>query len=338
MGFYLSTDQPGQPLNVVYAEDIAQLVNVLTGKADAGLLNLLAPLAAPAAPSTALSSGAITGTSYQWAVYWITGILDGTNTPHITGRTAYGTATGAQNLTSQEATVSISGLTPPTGAIGWGVARTKSGGGTFYLVPGSEQFLTIAGTMPATFVDNTPDGSLVTAAQTVNSTGTYLKGPIGGYVDFAGTSAPLNSGLLLCDGSAVSRTTFALLFAQIGTTFGVGDGSTTFNLPDSRGRVMVYLGTNASVSSLNLNDGQAVANRRPQHRTSLADPGHVHGERGATGAGASNVAFTGNNTDTGPGYSSTGSATTGITVGTNNANDALDAPSYIVIGIRLIQS
>lgn len=48
----------------------------------------------------------------------------------------------------------------------------------------------------------------------------------------AATSAP--AGYLLCDGSAVSRTTYSRLFAAIGTTFGAGDGSTTFNLPDLR--------------------------------------------------------------------------------------------------------
>ena len=50
---------------------------------------------------------------------------------------------------------------------------------------------------------------------------------------YAGTTPP--DGWLLCDGSAVSRTTYAALFAVIGTTYGAGDGSTTFNLPDLRG-------------------------------------------------------------------------------------------------------
>lgn len=47
---------------------------------------------------------------------------------------------------------------------------------------------------------------------------------------FAGTTAP--EGWLICDGSAISRTDYADLFAQIGSTYGDGDGSTTFNLPD----------------------------------------------------------------------------------------------------------
>lgn len=62
--------------------------------------------------------------------------------------------------------------------------------------------------------------------------------PVGSYIDGAWTSAP--AGYLLADGSAVSRTTYANLFAVIGTTYGTGDGSTTFNLPDTRGRVPVH--------------------------------------------------------------------------------------------------
>lgn len=53
--------------------------------------------------------------------------------------------------------------------------------------------------------------------------------------DYAGTVAP--AGYLLCYGQLISRTTYADLFAAIGTTFGVGDGSTTFAIPDARGRV-----------------------------------------------------------------------------------------------------
>ena len=58
---------------------------------------------------------------------------------------------------------------------------------------------------------------------------------------YAGSSAPV--GWLMCDGSAVSRTTYSELFNAIGTTYGAGDGSTTFNLPDLKGRVPVGAGT-----------------------------------------------------------------------------------------------
>jgi microcystin-dependent protein len=59
--------------------------------------------------------------------------------------------------------------------------------------------------------------------------------PSGLVSPFAGTAAP--TGWLLCDGSAVSRSTYAALFGTIGMTYGAGDGTTTFNLPDLRGRV-----------------------------------------------------------------------------------------------------
>lgn len=60
-------------------------------------------------------------------------------------------------------------------------------------------------------------------------------GMTGTFLPFAGAAAP--TGWLLCHGQAVSRSSFAALFAVIGTTYGAGDGSTTFNLPDMLGRV-----------------------------------------------------------------------------------------------------
>lgn len=60
--------------------------------------------------------------------------------------------------------------------------------------------------------------------------------PIGGSIDFWGTSAP-NSSFALMYGQAISRTTYGSLFALVGTTYGTGDGSTTFNIPDLRGRI-----------------------------------------------------------------------------------------------------
>lgn len=60
--------------------------------------------------------------------------------------------------------------------------------------------------------------------------------PAGTIVPFAGTVVP--DGFLVCNGAAVSRTDYANLFAAIGTLYGAGDGSTTFNLPDARDRVL----------------------------------------------------------------------------------------------------
>jgi microcystin-dependent protein len=63
--------------------------------------------------------------------------------------------------------------------------------------------------------------------------------PLGALMPYAAATAP--SGWLLCYGQAVSRTTYAALFAAIGTSYGAGDGSTTFAVPDLRGRVLAGL-------------------------------------------------------------------------------------------------
>jgi microcystin-dependent protein len=61
--------------------------------------------------------------------------------------------------------------------------------------------------------------------------------PVGGMIDYFGTTAP-SSNFVLPYGQAISRTTYATLFSLFSTTFGAGDGSTTFNIPDLRGRTV----------------------------------------------------------------------------------------------------
>lgn len=85
-------------------------------------------------------------------------------------------------------------------------------------------------------------------ALTVDWNGNVMsQGMAGQVIMYAGSTAP--TGWLLCNGSAVSRTTYATLFAVIGTTFGAGDGSTTFNLPDFRDRFAVGAGSAYSNNS-----------------------------------------------------------------------------------------
>ena len=60
--------------------------------------------------------------------------------------------------------------------------------------------------------------------------------PVGVIFDFSGATAP--GGFFFCYGQSISRVTYSALFAAIGTIYGTGDGSTTFNLPDLRGRVV----------------------------------------------------------------------------------------------------
>lgn len=72
--------------------------------------------------------------------------------------------------------------------------------------------------------------------------------PTATILPYGGSTIP--SGYLVCNGAAVSRTTYAGLFAKIGTTYGAGDGSTTFNLPDMRDRYPIGVGTNALATKI----------------------------------------------------------------------------------------
>ena len=87
--------------------------------------------------------------------------------------------------------------------------------------------------------------------------GEYIAQGWAGVIQMFGGSTP-PAGWLLCDGSAVSRTTYAVLFAAIGTTWGAGDGSTTFNLPDLRGRAPIGAGKGSGLTARTLGDSVGV--------------------------------------------------------------------------------
>lgn len=115
--------------------------------------------------------------------------------------------------------------------------------------------------------------------------------PIGSVLSFAGSTAP--TGWMLCYGQTVSRITYATLFSTIGTSFGVGDGSTTFNLPDCRGRIEAGKNDMGGTDSSRLSFFGALANtiggvfgaathvltwgQMPIHNHGVNDPGHSHG-------------------------------------------------------------
>lgn len=120
--------------------------------------------------------------------------------------------------------------------------------------------------------------------------------PIGGSIDYWGASAP-NSSFALTYGQAISRTAYGALFALFGTNYGTGDGSTTFNIPDIRGRVVagkddmggsaagrlsasvagvpngVMLGAVGGAQDHTLTTAQLASHT---HANSLSDPGHTH--------------------------------------------------------------
>lgn len=101
--------------------------------------------------------------------------------------------------------------------------------------------------------------------------------PAGAILMYGGAAAP--SGWLLCNGSAVSRTTYADLFAVVGTTFGVGDGSTTFNLPNFQDRFPAGLGADADSFADTLGGtggSQDAVVVTHTHTDTLTAPAHTH--------------------------------------------------------------
>lgn len=118
---------------------------------------------------------------------------------------------------------------------------------------------------------------------------------------FAGSTAP--TGWLICDGTAVSRTTYADLFTAIGTTYGTGDGSTTFNLPNLKGRVPVGLdSTDTSFDALGETGGEKT------HTLLEAEmPSHTHKLGIAGTSGSSTYLITNYTTATRAELGSTGS-------------------------------
>lgn len=123
---------------------------------------------------------------------------------------------------------------------GQSILVKTSGGTGVTLANGFTQLMYCDGTnvVLASIPINSSNGNVavggdlvVTGSITSGGTGLF---PSGAIIEYGGISAP--AGWLICDGSPVSRSTYAALFAVIGTAYGSGDGSTTFNLPDRRGR------------------------------------------------------------------------------------------------------
>jgi microcystin-dependent protein len=120
---------------------------------------------------------------------------------------------------------------------------------------------------------------------TLDNSGNVI--PTGTILPFGGTTAP--SGYAFCDGSAISRTTYAALFTEISTAYGAGDGSTTFNVPDLRGRFLRGVDGSAgndpdkasrTAMASGGNTGNAVGSVQGQatkkNGLGVNDPGHTH--------------------------------------------------------------
>jgi microcystin-dependent protein len=141
---------------------------------------------------------------------------------------------------------------------------------------------------------------------------------VGVIADFA----VVPSGWIECTGQAVSRTTYASLFAVLGTTFGAGNGSTTFNLPDLRGRVSVGQGASAPFTTVGATGGSAnaVVVEHGHSGTTSGPTGnlttHSHGSGTLSASGGAHVHQT-------RGFASRGTNTGSSTITHNQDNVAL---------------
>lgn len=128
------------------------------------------------------------------------------------------------------------------------------------------------------------EGTKFTAARMNNIENGISNGsvPTGCILPFGGEIAP--EGWLLCDGSAIDRTTYADLFSVLGTTYGVGDNTSTFNLPDMRGKVPVGLNTKGVFDTLGKSTGEET------HKLTISEmPSHSHALAIAGGTDAGRI-------------------------------------------------
>jgi microcystin-dependent protein len=169
------------------------------------------------------------------------------------------------------------------------------------------------------------DSAAVTLAKLAAEVSAFLI-PTGSIIPYGGASAP--TGWLLCDGSAVSRTTYSALFGVIAETAGQGDNSTTFNVPDLRGKFLRGWDNSAgndpnagtrSAMATGGNSGDTIfsiqADATAINGISLTDGGHTHGSNNTLAAihseGFSGGGNSGNSNDL---TATISSATTGITI------------------------
>lgn len=117
--------------------------------------------------------------------------------------------------------------------------------------------------------------------------------PVGGMIDYTASTAP-NSAFVLPYGQAISRTTYSAYFALVSTTYGTGDGATTFNVPDLRGRVIAgkddmggsaasrltssyFGGTATNLGAVGGSESHTLTTAQlAAHSHGVTDPGHTH--------------------------------------------------------------
>ena len=174
-------------------------------------------------------------------------VLSGSANGNLEWEETHSTTTdqfGLFNVVIGQGTNTTNGATATFDDMDWGSVNhylkieMDATGGTNYAMIGTTQMMSVPYALYAKSagIDSTMLANMIANAVS-NSSGSSV--PTGIVQAYSGTTSP--TGWLLCDGSAVSRTSYPDLFTLIDTTYGQGDGSTTFNLPDLRGRTIIGL-------------------------------------------------------------------------------------------------
>jgi microcystin-dependent protein len=242
------------------------------------------------------------------------------------GTNFYSAQTGSAGNFNVNGTLTASGVTD-TGSLS-AASLSVSGTSTFTGIPSGPTATT--GTNTTQLATTAFVNSSIAANPSV-LTGSLLMWPT--------ASAP--SGYLNCDGSAVSRTTYSALYAVVGTTFGTGDGSTTFNLPNYQDRMPIGKGTIAA--SIGATGGSATTTisqaNLPNVSFPVTDPGHQH-NTSVTGSllfpatGATTISYGGPGTYPATRFTMDNN-TTGITVNSGGSGTAATTISPY-LGINFI--
>lgn len=335
------------------ANNLSDVASVTTARANLGL----GTMATQAASAVAITGGTITGiTPLSLAVGGTTG------TDAASARTGLGLGTVA-TLAATAVAQTANNLSDLANAA---TARTNLGLGTA---------ATLASTAVAQTANNLSDLANAGTARTnlgLGSAATLSVGtssnnvvqldasaklpavdgsalthllPAGTILDFGGTAAP--TGFLACDGSAVSRTTYATLYAALGTTWGAGDGTTTFNVPNLARRNTVGSGGSSSgvlgntVGSTGGTETKTIAQANiPSYNLTVTDPGHLHKIYGASpGQDATGIAAGSSLVNQNSGLTdNSSSSTTGITVSSGGSGTAMDIMPPAAVVLKIIKT
>lgn len=241
---------------------------------------------------------------------------DATITQHVFGAPSLGSGAAAEIFLSDTEAEKLPSNTIVTDDTGRWTQGKTTGYKQYWLTQGTYDILITGSGLASVYV---------TREMASGSIGAWEPGDLK-----LSAAAVVPTGWLPCEAQAISRTTYGTLFTAIGVAYGIGDGLTTFNIPDYRERVPGGAGT--SLGSHGAMGGTASSTltvaQIPRHGHALTDPGHYHTLRmsnGVSGAGPdSRVVSLGDNTiasnypDGGQGELK---ATTGITLAETGSNE-----------------